>query len=121
MAPMRMPRAADGAARRGALFKEELRAAAREDGLEPYLALVAELAEEGLDVAEIAAAAAKLARAGKPLEVAPLEPAPATPSAARSDDGMVRLFIDTGRAAGVRPADIVGAIPGGIGIAGQDI
>ncbi len=121
IAPMRMPSAADVAARRGARFKEELRAVARKDGLEPYLALVAELAAEGLDLAEIAAAAAKLARAGKPLEVAPLEPTPAAPSAARSDDGMVRLFIDTGRAAGVRPADIVGAIAGEIGIRGQDI
>src|SRR3989442_5607373 len=61
IAAMRMPNAADVAARRGARFKEELRAVARKDGLEPYLALVEELAAEGLDLAEIAAAAAKLA------------------------------------------------------------
>jgi ATP-dependent RNA helicase DeaD len=34
---------------------------------------------------------------------------------------MVRLFIDAGREAGVRPADIVGAIAGETGISGQAI
>ena len=34
---------------------------------------------------------------------------------------MVRLFIDAGRDAGVRPADIVGAIAGETGISGQAI
>lgn len=103
---------------RAALFKAELRAAVKEDGLEPYLALVEELSEEaGLDMAEIAAAA-KLARAGKPLEAAPSLEAPAVE---KPGDGMVRLFIDQGRAAGVRPADVVGAIAGETGIPGQAI
>jgi ATP-dependent RNA helicase DeaD len=116
---MRMPSAADVAARRVSVFKEQLRTAVKDDGLEPYLALVEELVEEGLDVAEIAAAAARLARGGKPLEVAAeAERAPATPPA---DGGMVRLFIDAGREAGVRPADIVGAIAGETGIPGQAI
>ena len=119
IAPMRMPSAADVAARRTSLFKDKLRAAARENGLEPYLSLVEELSEEGMDLAEIAAAAAKLARGNQPLEGA-LQPAP--PAAAlASDAGMVRLFIDAGRAAGVRPADIVGAIAGETGISGEAI
>jgi ATP-dependent RNA helicase DeaD len=96
-----------------------LEAAVKEDGLEPYLTLVEELAEEGLDVAEIAAAAARLARAGKPLDMA-AEREPAPPATA-ADGGMVRLFVDAGREAGVRPADIVGAIAGEAGISGQAI
>ena len=122
--PMRMPSAADVAARRASLFKEQLRAAARADGLEPYLSLVEELAEEaGLDMAEIAAAAAKLARAGKPFEVvaAPAPERTVKPRAATGDGEMVRLFIDTGRQAGVRPADIVGAVAGEADIPGRAI
>ena len=117
IAPMRMPSAADVAARRASLFKQRLREAAADDGLEPYLTLVEELAEEGMDVAEIAAAAARLARAGQPLEVE-AEPSPVP---AATDGGMVRLFIDAGRNAGVRPADIVGAIAGETGLPGQAI
>jgi ATP-dependent RNA helicase DeaD len=119
IAPMRMPSVADVAARRASLFKEKLRAAAHEDGLEPYLTLVEELAEEGLDMAEVAAAAAKLARGSQPLEAA-AQPEP-SPSPLMSDRGMVRLFIDAGRDAGVRPADIVGAIAGETGISGEAI
>jgi hypothetical protein len=74
--------------------------------------------EEGLDVAEIAAAAAFLARRERPLEVA-VEPESASlPSA---DGGMVRLFLNAGRASGVRPADIVGAIANEAGVPGQEI
>jgi ATP-dependent RNA helicase DeaD len=119
IAAMRMPSASDVAARRASLFKDKLRAAAQADGLEPYLALVEELAEEGMDLAEIAAAAAKLARGGQSLDVA-ADAAPA-PVPFASDGEMVRLFIDAGREAGVRPADIVGAIAGETGISGQAI
>jgi ATP-dependent RNA helicase DeaD len=119
IAAMRMPSAADVAARRASLFKDKLRAAAGEDGLEPYLTLVEELAEEGMDLAEIAAAAAKLARGSQPFETA-TQPDP-SPAPFPSDGGMVRLFIDAGREAGVRPADIVGAIAGETGISGQAI
>lgn len=58
---------ADVAARRVAQFKERLRQTAGQDGLEPYLALVEELAEEGgLDMSEIAPAAARLAAGDAP-------------------------------------------------------
>jgi ATP-dependent RNA helicase DeaD len=79
-----------------------------EEDLDLYLNLVEELAvESGCDMAEIAAASARLARGEKPLEVV-LEPVPE--EAIESEAGMVRLFIDAGRQSGVRPADIVGAI-----------
>ncbi len=74
--------------------------------------------EEGLDLAEIAAAAARLARGDKPLEVE-VEPAPER--IARTEEGMVRLFIDAGSRAGVRPGDIVGAIANEAGVPGKAI
>jgi ATP-dependent RNA helicase DeaD len=117
--PMRMPTAEDVAARRVQSFKARLRAAASEDGLEPYLALVEELGEEaGLDMAEIAAAAARLAAADKPLAV---EAMPAAPPEPAISGRMVRLFVDAGREAGIRPGDIVGAIAGETDIPGRVI
>jgi ATP-dependent RNA helicase DeaD len=119
IAPMRMPSAADVAARRAQAFKKRLLEASAEEGLEPYLALVEELAEEaGVDMAEIAAAAARLASGGKPITVDAIPEAPAAPSA---DGPMVRLFVDAGRDAGVRPGDIVGAIAGEADIPGHVI
>ncbi len=116
---MRMPTEADVAARRVRSFKARLRAAAGEEGLEPYLALVEELSEEaGIDMAEIAAAAARLAAAGKPLTVEVLPEAPPEPVASGR---MVRLFVDAGREAGIRPGDIVGAIAGEADIPGRVI
>jgi ATP-dependent RNA helicase DeaD len=117
--PMRMPTEADVAARRVQSFKARLRAAVGEDGLEPYLALVEELSEEaGLDMAEIAAAAARLAAAGKPLTVEAMPEAPPEPVVSGR---MVRLFVNAGREAGIRPGDIVGAIAGEADIPGKVI
>jgi ATP-dependent RNA helicase DeaD len=118
IAPMKMPTAADVASRRSELFKETLRKTMAEEDLELYLALVEQLVEEGLDIAEIAAAAAYLARRERPLEVA-VEPESASLPAA--DGGMVRLFLNAGRIAGVRPADIVGAIANEAGVPGKEI
>src|SRR5439155_18793330 len=119
IAPMRMPSAADVAMRRAQAFKKRLLEATADDGLEPYLALVEELAEEaGVDMAEIAAAAARLAAAGKPITADAMPEAPAAPSV---DGPMVRLFVDAGREAGIRPGDIVGAIAGESDIPGHVI
>ncbi len=98
--PMKMPTQADVAARRVALFKDSIRRSVGEGDLDLYLSLVEELVEEGLDLAEIAAGAARLAQGDKPLTVE-VEPEPAR--MARAEDGMVRLFIDAGSRAGVRP------------------
>jgi ATP-dependent RNA helicase DeaD len=117
--PMRMPTQADVAARRVALFKDSLRKTVQDGDLDLYLALVEELAEEeGLDMAEIAAAAARLARGDKPLEVA-VEPEPR--DVAPPEGGMARLFLSAGRRAGVRPSDIVGAIANEAGVPGKSI
>ncbi len=117
LAPMRMPTAAAVAARRAAAFKKRLLEATAAEGLDPYLALVEELSEEaGVDMAEIAAAAARLAAGDRPLHAAVEPEAPA-----RAEGGMVRLFLDAGRQAGVRPADIVGAVAGEADIPGYAI
>jgi ATP-dependent RNA helicase DeaD len=118
--PMRMPTAADIAARRVALFKERILKTLAEDGaVDGYLSLVEELAEEsGRDIAEIAAAAARLAQGDKPIDVE-VEPEPEQSS--QPGDGMVRLFIDVGRHSKVSPADIVGAIANEAGVPGRAI
>jgi ATP-dependent RNA helicase DeaD len=115
----KVPTQADVTARRMELFKESILKTLQEDELETYLALVEDLAEEsGRDMAEIAAAAARLARADKPL-VVPLEPT--LQATAGAEPGMVRLFINAGRNAGIRPADIVGAIANEAGVPGKAI
>jgi ATP-dependent RNA helicase DeaD len=116
--PMKMPTQADVAARRIAMFKDSIRRSVEEGDLDLYLSLVEELVEEGLDLAEIAAAAARLARGDKPLEVE-VEPEPA--AVPRAEDGMVRLFIGAGNIAGVRPGDVVGAIANEAGVPGKSI
>jgi ATP-dependent RNA helicase DeaD len=113
----KVPSQADVATRRRTLFKQRIIKTMLEEDLELYLSLVQDLAEEtGRDMAEIAAAAASLARGDKPLVVR-LEPGPQLSS--RVDAGMVRLFINAGRSSGVRPADIVGAIANETGLPGR--
>ncbi len=117
--PMKAPTRAHVAARRIALFKERILQTLAEEELDLYLNLVEELAEEsGHDIAEIAAAAARLAREDRPL-VVDLEPEPEV--VARPEEGMVRFFIEAGRRNGVRPGDIVGAIANEAGVPGQAI
>jgi ATP-dependent RNA helicase DeaD len=69
-------------------------------------------------MAEIAAAAARLAGGDRPLEV-PVEPGPE--QLGRPSDGMVRLFIDVGRNGDVGPSDVVGAIANEGGVPGKEI
>src|SRR5438067_391903 len=68
--PMKMPTRADVAARRIEVFKTALRKGIAEGDLDLYVEVVTQLAEEGpYDLADIAAAAAKIANSGKSLEV----------------------------------------------------
>jgi ATP-dependent RNA helicase DeaD len=67
-----------------ALFKERILNTLEGEDLDLYLNLVQELAiESGRDMAEIAAAAARLARGDKPLEVV-IEPLPRRPPAPKT-------------------------------------
>ncbi|HET8627548.1 MAG TPA: DEAD/DEAH box helicase [Thermomicrobiales bacterium] len=123
--PMRVPSLADVEERRRQAFKASIVEALSGDGLDPYLMLVDELAEE-YDTAEIAAAAIKLATGVS---------APGTPAREEqrrndhaiagdgrgAEPGMARLFVNIGRQDGVRPGDFVGAIANEAGIPGRDI
>ena len=119
MKAMKMPTMADVAARRMALFKERILKMLEEEELGIYMSLVEELAQESeRDMAEIAAAAARMAGGDKPLVIAN-EPEPENITFTEAD--MVRLVINAGRGLGVRPTDIVGAIANEAGVPGNAI
>jgi len=132
-----LPTVADLRSRRLELTRAALRESLLENGLERFRAVVEPLAEE-FDVMEVALAAVKLAHeatgaAGGDEEDIP-EVAPPSDDAGRRApagrerrsgrtvrEGMTRLFVGTGRAAGVRPQDLVGAIAGESRLTGRDI
>jgi len=116
---LRLPTLADVEARRREALKTTLRDRIAAGDLEPYLQMVGELAEE-FDMAEIAAAAARMASDGdRPLTTVVEEAA--RESVSGVEPGMVRLVLNVGRATGVRPADIVGAIANEAGLPGRAI
>lgn len=157
-----LPPPAEVLRRRDERFKAELSSHLGQDDLSRELALLAELTESGCDVAEVAAAAIRLARA--PEEQRPIDEVhevserrdrtlqsrargtaraptrsghdrPAISAADRParrptrprangngrEQGMVRLALDLGRAHGIQPGDVVGAIANEAGIPGQGI
>ncbi len=129
--PMKMPTRADIAAHRVAAFKENIRKTIAEGELDLYLDLVEQMVDEGQhDIAEIAAAAAKLATAAR--KIAPAEPvaepvmvAPAHPSKPEArttrEERTVRLQMSVGKRDGIRPADVVGSIANEADIPGREI
>ena len=123
--PMKVPTRADVAAHRVAQFKETVRKTIDEGDLDVYLDLVEQLVDEGQhDIAEIAAAAAKLATTARKLapEPAPVaEATPTAPEAAPVSDKTITLQMSVGKRDGIRPADIVGSIANEANIAGRDI
>jgi ATP-dependent RNA helicase DeaD len=119
-----LPTVADLRARRLELTRASLRERLLEGDLDDVRAVVQSLAEE-FDVLDIAAAAMKLAHGalGRPDDTQELEAVPPKPQrdwqvtsaarprgATRDGSDTVRLFIGAGREAGIRPADLVGAI-----------
>jgi ATP-dependent RNA helicase DeaD len=115
---MRLPTAADIAARRRELFKESVREQVREGDLEAFLITVEELSEEH-DATEVAAAALKLLweqQKGAAVDVQSMDG-----DGERAEVGMTRLFLTAGRNQGIRPADLVGAISNEAGIPGEAI
>ena len=75
--PMKMPTGADVSARRIATFKESLRKNLQEGDLDLYVELVEQLADEGsFDLAEVAAAAARMANGSRSLAPEPDRAAP---------------------------------------------
>jgi ATP-dependent RNA helicase DeaD len=105
---------------------EQLAAALRErlaaDDFDDVRAVVAALSDE-FDVMDIAAAAVKMAQsaAGGDSDeheiIATPPPPPAQQQRARGPEAaMARLFVGAGKKAGIRPADLVGAITGESGV-----
>jgi len=125
--PMKMPSRADVAARRIAVFKETLRKELQNGDLDLYVQVVTELADEGpSDMAEVAAAAARLAHGARAVAAPSLEPEPPPvrrESAGERDDEepKVRLSMAVGKKDGIRPADVVGSIANEAGISGREI
>jgi ATP-dependent RNA helicase DeaD len=138
-----IPTVADLRARRLELTRASLRERLLEGNLEQTRVVVESLAEE-FDIVDIAAAAVQLAHAaaggdGDDKEIPATGATPAGDRAGdrrplkpargrvpnerqRGDDGeMVRLFVGAGRRAGIRPADLVGAIAGESGLESRSI
>jgi ATP-dependent RNA helicase DeaD len=118
--PMRLPTLVDVEARRREVMKTSIREKIAAGNLLPFMQLVTELAEE-FDLAEIAAAAAKMASDGERPLTEMVEPAQARNISDGVERGMVRLVLNVGREVGVRPGDIVGAIANEAGIPGRNI
>ncbi|MGH3210730.1 MAG: DEAD/DEAH box helicase [Trebonia sp.] len=142
----KLPTLADLKARRLELMRDALRESVLKDDLDDFRAVVEPLSEE-FGVYEVALAAVKLAHAvsGKPSDEEELPEAELPPrddrngrrQAGRRDQrppagrgqrpgrgglaGTTRLFVGTGRSAGVRPQDLVGAITGESNLSGRDI
>jgi ATP-dependent RNA helicase DeaD len=127
-----VPTVADLRARRLELTSASLRETLLARDFDEVRVVVESLAEE-FDVIDVAAAAVKLAheatagdgreeQADLPPPADPGRPRPARERRPRSDGGNgVRLFIGAGRQAGIRPADLVGAIASEAGVRSQDI
>jgi ATP-dependent RNA helicase DeaD len=110
---MKVPTLADIAERRAQAFRDSLREILTADQLEPYLMIVEQLGEE-FDVAQIAAAAIKMALQ-EPLPTVEEDDGRAV------ETGMERLFVRAGRRDGVSAKDFVGAIANEAGLSGREI
>jgi ATP-dependent RNA helicase DeaD len=137
----KVPTVADLRARRLELTRAALHESILGDDLEHFRVVVETLTDE-FDVMEVALAAVKLAHeaGGAPGDE---EEIPEIPSGAGREDrkaprgspgggavkgsgrsaagAMARLFVGAGRSAGIRPADLVGAIANESGLSGRDI
>jgi ATP-dependent RNA helicase DeaD len=132
----KLPSVADLRAQRLELTRAALRESLLEDDLDRFRPVIEQLAEE-FDVVEVALAAVKLAHeasgaAADEEEIPEVTPLREGREGGDRDTGgrdrrrpggrgMVRLFVGAGRAAGVRPQDLVGAIAGESRLKGRDI
>jgi ATP-dependent RNA helicase DeaD len=118
-----VPTVADLRVKRLELTRASLRERLLRGDLDDVRVVVQSLAEE-FDVVDVASAAVKLAYeasggAEREAEIPASEARASRPDTDRrphKDEQMVRLFVGAGRQAGVRPADLVGAISNEAGI-----
>jgi ATP-dependent RNA helicase DeaD len=138
IATEKLPTVADLRARRLELTRAALRESLLEDDLERFRGAVEPLADE-FDVLQVALAAVKLAHEATgaaaeadeiPEAAVGLDGQPHRRGAVAGGDRRrgrppadesTRLFVGAGRAAGVRPQDLVGAIAGESRLSGRDI
>jgi len=100
-------------------YRRLVRQAVHDEDVAAQLALLAPLFEE-FSASEVAAALSALLRRRHPAAVVARTPAvPPVPEAAATS--FVRLFISLGTRDGIRPADLVGAIAGEVGIKGEQV
>ncbi|MBD0324077.1 MAG: DbpA RNA binding domain-containing protein, partial [Aldersonia sp.] len=128
----KVPTVADLRAKRLELTRAALESSLLEDNLDQFRVVIESLAGE-YDVMDVALAAVKLAHeaSGAAVDEEEIpEPAPRRDDAPKgprkgpqrpSGRGMARIFIGRGRAAGIRPKDLVGAIAGESSLSGRDI
>ena len=145
MVPGQLPTAEDIQAKREAVLLERMQVWLRRGRYRRESEMVADLAAAGYDLADIAAAALKVARAEerqRPIaqvsEVRLREPEPRRyrdrerdqrrgggrrprPERQSRESGMVRLTLSAGKAHGVRPNDVVGTIAHHANIPGHTI
>jgi ATP-dependent RNA helicase DeaD len=117
--PVRLPTAADIAARRRDVFKESLRETLEARAFDGHLATVEELAETH-DPSEIAAAALQMLWQSQHSAATEIAQEMAA-DGEQPESGMARLFVGMGRQDGLRPGDLVGAITNEAGLSGRDI
>jgi ATP-dependent RNA helicase DeaD len=130
-----LPTVADLRARRLELIRASLRERLLQGDLDDVRIVIETLAEE-FDLVDVAAAAVKLAdaatRGEEPVQIAEPPQAERSPQGrppfrtGRSarvapGNGITRIFVGAGRDAGIRPADLVGAITGEAGIASREL
>ncbi|HEX8551892.1 MAG TPA: DEAD/DEAH box helicase [Abditibacteriaceae bacterium] len=115
---MRIPTAADIAARRRERFKEALRETLQAGEFDGQVETVDELSEE-FDVAEIAAAALQMLWGNSDSE--PNEVADFAADHEQPESGMTRIFVGMGRQDGLRPGELVAIIARETGLAGKAI
>ena len=137
IAAEKLPTVADLRARRLELTRAALRESLLGDDLETFRAVVEPLADE-FDLFDVALAAVKLAHETNgtideeefpEVELRPADDRPGRRKATGRDQrrgrpataGTTRLFVGIGRASGVRPQDLVGAITGESYLSGKDI
>jgi ATP-dependent RNA helicase DeaD len=130
-----LPTVADLRAKRLELTRASLRERLLQGDFDDVRVVIESLAEE-FDVVDVAAAAIKLAHAAtdgnteteipEPLHAE--RPAGGTrrresrsAPAGKGDSDFVRIFVGAGREAGIRPADLVGAITGEAGISSREL
>lgn len=116
----RLPTLADVAARRREAFRSAILAVLEEGNLTQEVLIVESLAEQ-YDLADIAAAAVRMARGDTAQRLEEAAAVTVEGDGAGVEAGMTRLFISAGRQHGIRPMDLVGAIANEAGIPGRAI